>query len=273
MMLVEKSFDTGEVVLNYAEGPNNGPPLVLLHGVTSRWQTFNPIINEFINRWHIYALDFRGHGKSGRTPEKYGLRYHYNDTVKFITQVVREPSVIFGHSLGGRTALILAANNPYITRAIILGDISLSFSNEVERLRNFFLKLGGVLKDKRAVKDIFDAYRDDVEDTELLLTRARNFSMLDPGMPASIADKLTDPDDPESYFYGYKPDELMAEVRCPVLLLQAENGMMSDGDVKRALGVLAEGYHVKLMGFTHFLHLQGAAPVIRAVNAFLESLR
>ena len=273
MMIVEKSFDTGEVVLNYAEGPNNGPPLVLLHGVTSRWQTFNPIINEFINRWHIYALDFRGHGKSGRTPEKYGLRYHYNDTVKFITQVVREPSVIFGHSLGGRTALILAANNPYITRAIILGDISLSFSNEVERLRNFFLKLGGVLKDKRAVKDIFDAYRDYVEDTELLLTRARNFSMLDPGMPASIADKLTDPDDPESYFYGYKPDELMAEVRCPVLLLQAENGMMSDGDVKRALGVLAEGYHVKLMGFTHFLHLQKAAPVIRAVNAFLESLR
>jgi pimeloyl-ACP methyl ester carboxylesterase len=83
MMLVEKSFDTGEVALNYTEGPNNGPPLVLLHGVTSRWQTFNPIINEFINRWHIYALDFRGHGKSGRTPEKYGLRCHYNDTVKF----------------------------------------------------------------------------------------------------------------------------------------------------------------------------------------------
>ena len=188
-MLVEKSFDTGEVVLNYAEGPDNGPPLVLLHGVTSRWQTFNPIINEFINRWQIYALDFRGHGKSSRTPEKYGLRYHYNDAVKFITQVVREPSVIFGHSLGGRTALILAANNPYITRAIILGDISLSISNEVEGLRNFFLKLGKVLGEKLTVKEIFDAYRADVDDTELVLTRARNFSMLDPGMPVSLADK------------------------------------------------------------------------------------
>jgi len=185
-------------------------------------------------------LDFRGHGKSGRTPDKYGLRYHYNDAVKFIAQVVREPSVVFGHSLGGRTALILAANNPYITRAIILGDISLSFSNEVEGLRNFFLKLGRILEEKRTVKDIFDAYRDDVEDIELLLTRAKNFSMLDPGLPASIADKLTDPDDPESYVYGYKPDELMAEVKCPVLLLQAENGMMSDEDVERALGVLTD---------------------------------
>ena len=273
MMLVEKSFDTSEVVLNYAEGPDNGPPLVLLHGVTSRWQSFNPIINEFINRWHIFALDFRGHGKSGRTPDKYGLRYHYNDTVKFITQVVREPSVIFGHSLGGITALILAANNPYITRAIILGDISMTFNNVVEGLRNFFLKLSKVLEDNRTVKDIFDAYRDDVKDTELLLIRARSFNMLDPGLPANIADKLTDPDNPESYVYGYKPDELMAKVRCPVLLLQAENGMMSDEDVEKAIGVFADCYHVKLKGFTHYLHCQEAAPVIRAVNAFLEFLR
>jgi pimeloyl-ACP methyl ester carboxylesterase len=65
----------------------------------------------------------------------------------------------------------------------------------------------------------------------------------------------------------------MAEVRCPVLFLQAENGKMSDGDVERALGVLAEVYHVRLKGIMHFLHLQEAAPVIRAVNAFLESLR
>ncbi len=28
-MLVEKSFDTDEVVLNYAEGPDNGPPIWL----------------------------------------------------------------------------------------------------------------------------------------------------------------------------------------------------------------------------------------------------
>ena len=35
-MLVEKSFDTEEVVLNYSEGPPNGPPLVLLPGGTMR---------------------------------------------------------------------------------------------------------------------------------------------------------------------------------------------------------------------------------------------
>jgi pimeloyl-ACP methyl ester carboxylesterase len=63
IMLVEKLFDTGEVKLNYAEGPENGPPLVLLHGWTDRWHDFLPIIPTLILRWKIYALDFRGHGK------------------------------------------------------------------------------------------------------------------------------------------------------------------------------------------------------------------
>ena len=67
-MLKEQPFDTGRVTINYAEGPASGPPLVLLHGIISRWQYFLPIIPNLSIRWHIYALDFRGHGKSGRVP-------------------------------------------------------------------------------------------------------------------------------------------------------------------------------------------------------------
>jgi pimeloyl-ACP methyl ester carboxylesterase len=273
-MLVEKSFDTGEVVLNYAEGPDNGPPLILLHGVTSRWQALIPIINEFTNRWHIYALDFRGHGASGRTPDKYGLRYHYNDAVKFLTQIVREPVHIYGHSMGGRIALIIAANNPYITKSIITADISLRFSRDAERLRTSFKFLAETLEGTSSVREIMEVYRERMGvDTEVLLTRAKNFSVLDPDVPGSIADKLTDPDDPESFVYGYKPFELIAEVRCPVLLLQAEKGKMIDEDVEKALSILSDGYHVKLKGLSHVLHHEEVAPVVRAVNAFLESLR
>jgi hypothetical protein len=47
-MLVEKSFDTGEVVLNYAEGPDNGPPLI----VRAR-ERYLPIINFVINRARV----------------------------------------------------------------------------------------------------------------------------------------------------------------------------------------------------------------------------
>lgn len=65
-MLSEKTFDAGAVSVNYAEGPRSGPPLVLLHGVTSRWQAFLTMMPVLAQRWHVVAADLRGHGRSGR---------------------------------------------------------------------------------------------------------------------------------------------------------------------------------------------------------------
>ncbi|MFZ2096073.1 MAG: hypothetical protein WAV05_05480 [Anaerolineales bacterium] len=43
-MFKESSFYTGTVEINYAEGSQSGPPLVLLPGLPSRWQEFLPIL-------------------------------------------------------------------------------------------------------------------------------------------------------------------------------------------------------------------------------------
>ena len=68
-MLTEKTFDAGEIVINFAEGEAAGPPLVMLHGSTLRWQTFGNFIPTLEQSWHIYACDLRGHGKSGRASQ------------------------------------------------------------------------------------------------------------------------------------------------------------------------------------------------------------
>ena len=39
-MLVERTFDSGTVSVNCAEVRDAGPPRLMLHGVTSRWQNF-----------------------------------------------------------------------------------------------------------------------------------------------------------------------------------------------------------------------------------------
>lgn len=72
-MLTERQLDTGAVTINYAEGPKGGPPLVLLHGVTSRWQVWLTSLPPLMLRWHVVAADLRGHGRSGRVPDQYGL--------------------------------------------------------------------------------------------------------------------------------------------------------------------------------------------------------
>lgn len=61
MRLQERSFHTGSVTLNFAEGPPSGPPLVLLHGINNRWQAFLPLMPALATRWHIYALDLLHH--------------------------------------------------------------------------------------------------------------------------------------------------------------------------------------------------------------------
>src|SRR5436309_1380347 len=95
----EQRFDAGPVVLNYAEGPATGPPLVILHGGSVRWQYGSALIDALSARWHTYAPDFRGHGKSGWVPGRYRLRDYADDIAAFLQQVVGEPAILYGHSL------------------------------------------------------------------------------------------------------------------------------------------------------------------------------
>jgi pimeloyl-ACP methyl ester carboxylesterase len=121
-MLTERSFDAGTLSLNYAEEPAAGPPLVLLHGASGCWQTFLPIIPFVGWRWHLYAPDFRGHGRSGRVGGTYRLGDFAQDTTRFLREVVREPAVLLGFSLGAVVATQVAAESPDAVRAVVLED-------------------------------------------------------------------------------------------------------------------------------------------------------
>jgi pimeloyl-ACP methyl ester carboxylesterase len=69
----------------------------------------------------------------------------------------------------------------------------------------------------------------------------------------------------------------LQRLTCPVLLLQGDRayrGVVSDEDVERAMGLLADGVHVRLEGAGHDLGLSTweVAPLLRALVGFLESL-
>ncbi len=126
-MLVEKRFDTGEVVLNYAEGPNNGPPILLIHGFPRWWNDFTPITPELSKTHHIYAIDLRGHGKSGRATS-YTLYDYKKDVTKFIEKKIKQPTILFGHSLGGWITLMIASTYSHLVKAVIIGDSPLDLA-------------------------------------------------------------------------------------------------------------------------------------------------
>ena len=69
----EQKYAASTIEVNYVEGPDNGPPMVLIHGLGSRWTAWDPVIDQFAEKWHVYAIDLRGHGDSGRVPDGYGF--------------------------------------------------------------------------------------------------------------------------------------------------------------------------------------------------------
>lgn len=114
-MLSTHAFSTGELTLSYAEGPANGPPLVMLHGVLGRWQDFAGMIPHLIPTWHVYAIDFRGHGESDRAPDgdAYGLRDLVGDISHFLEKILPgEEVVLVGFSAGGLATVPSRRHSP-----------------------------------------------------------------------------------------------------------------------------------------------------------------
>jgi pimeloyl-ACP methyl ester carboxylesterase len=132
--LEEKRFHTGEIEVNYVTGPNNGPPLVLLPGQGADWTTYRKVLPPLSERYHVYAVDIRGHGKSDWATGDYTFTSIGRDMTAFLESVVDEPTIISGNSSGGLIALWLAANKPSLVRGIILEDPPL-FSAEWPRIK------------------------------------------------------------------------------------------------------------------------------------------
>jgi len=283
--LVERTFDTGEVQLNYAEGPAHGPPLALVHGLGRRWQVFLPVIPALSLRWHIFAPDLRGHGKSSRVARGYhGPRYS-EDIARLLRERVSTPAVLFGHSLGGMLGMWVASHHPELVRALILGDNMIV----ARHLHNpmygaLFSGLRDLARKGGSVEQIADGIGRIVlpvpgkngfvtigelpgNDEAYLLSWARSVQQADPDTYEMTLDG--------SSLEGWDGETVLRGIACPTLLLQGTpelGGLMSDADVALATRLLPHHAHVKFRNLGHALFIQQPEPVLRAVTNFLESL-
>jgi len=288
-MLREQKFSVDLVTINFVEGPPSGPPLVLLHGGGDRWQHFLPLIPSLLPRWHVYALDLRGHGKSGRVPGQYRPEQYIPDIKAFLERRVTERAVLFGHSLGGWIALMVAAELQEKIQALILGDPPLSIESWVahessEESIKFYCALRRIAGSKLSVPELAAALSDlpvfmpgqeapvrygDLTDRDTVHLRgwAKTLSQVDPDVVQYHAEGRM-----KEYVQNVDLDAALRRLTCPVLLLQAES--ISDSDAKHALSLLANGVHVKLEDTGHDLGLYTwkVSPLLRAVTSFLESL-
>ena len=110
---VELAFDE--------EGPLDGRPIVLLHGLTDDRRGYGPVVEDLAPRYRLVAVDLRGHGESSHAARYRAVDYAA-DVADLVRARVSEPAVIVGHSLGGLTAACLASTNAELVSGLFLED-------------------------------------------------------------------------------------------------------------------------------------------------------
>jgi pimeloyl-ACP methyl ester carboxylesterase len=119
--------ENGAVTLHVGiAGDKSAPPLLLMHGITVCHDTWNWFIPTLAERYRVLALDFRGHGKSGRAPGDYQPQAYVTDAVAVLEELADGPAIVIGHSLGGMTGAALMQQRPDLVKAAILEDPPLS---------------------------------------------------------------------------------------------------------------------------------------------------
>jgi pimeloyl-ACP methyl ester carboxylesterase len=287
-MIEEHSFDTGTVRLNYAEGPASGPPLVLLHGGSARWQAALPLIPDLAAAWHVYAPDLRGHGGSSWTPGQYHVEDYAADVAAFLAGVVPAPAVLFGHSLGGQVAIMVAAHDAALVRALILADPPFDravLRAHIQANRPMTERWRDLAGPGRSVAEIVAALQESPiiapgataarpagevfgADHPWFPWMAENLHHHDPTMLDAVLEF-------DAMHAALDTEQLFPQITCPVLILQADpqaDGALSDAEVARALVLLPRATHVQLPGVSHVLHNEQKAPVLAAMRSFLATV-
>ncbi len=268
------------VTIQAADWPGVGPPVLAVHGLTANCRSFDLLARALPDRRFI-ALDLRGRGLSDKPESGYSLDHHCRDIQALLSDLGIGPVALMGHSLGAYICLALAARSPGLVERLILLDGGADLSPEqwakvtagikpsLDRLGVVFpsfedyiakIKLAPFLQPWNRVAE--DYYRYESREVEGgVMSRIH---------PDHITEERTN-------LLSMKPREFYPGIKCPVLILRAVEGMLSEDDLvlpsEAALALaasLARAEVVDLPGMNHFsLVFQPSPERDQALQRFL----
>lgn len=109
------------------EVTGDGPPLVLVHGITESRRAWDPLVPALAADHTVVALDARGHGESGPAAT-YDTRAMADDMAAVVAALDLGPPVVVGHSMGGIVVTTFAGQHSCrgvvnVDQSIALGDL------------------------------------------------------------------------------------------------------------------------------------------------------
>ena len=103
-----------------------GEPLILLHGNGENCEYFKGQIDAFAERYHVYVIDTRGHGKTPRGDKPFTIRQFADDLLCFMDRHQINKAHLLGFSDGGNIAMAFAMKYPDRVERLILNGANLN---------------------------------------------------------------------------------------------------------------------------------------------------
>jgi len=279
---VMKKAQGDGIQIQLAAWEGEGQPILCVHGLTANCRCWDLIASSLVPENNILAMDLRGRGLSDKPSSGYSLQHHIRDIVCLLDDLKQERIVLMGHSLGAFIALSFAAKYPERTEKIILMDgggqltqgqwdkVTLAIKPSLDRLGQVFpsfeayvanMKLAPFLQPwSQALEDYF---RYEAELVEGGVRSRIN--------PANILEEAQN-------IQQETPSKYYSKVTCPVLILRATDGILSNDDlvlpesaVDRMVSEIPNARRADINGTNHFSILfQPHEARDKAIREFLE---
>lgn len=100
-----------------------GLPLIILHGLFGSSDNWYATAQKLAESLKVFTLDARNHGASPHC-DVMTYRLMARDVVEFMQRHQLESAVILGHSMGGKTAMVMADEYPDYVQKLVVVDIA-----------------------------------------------------------------------------------------------------------------------------------------------------
>ncbi|HZZ49104.1 MAG TPA: alpha/beta hydrolase [Pseudonocardia sp.] len=243
----------------------SGRPIVLLHGLMGRASTWWGHARWLADHGRVVALDARGHGGTvAATSGPWSTERFVDDVVAVLEALELASAVLIGHSMGGLHAWQTAATRPDLVDAIVVEDMAPDHRGRTAASWEAWLAAMPQTFDSIAsVREAFSWPRPSVGDyiVECVREHSDGYRLItDHGLAASIASEWGERD----FWAGVRA------VRCPALLLQAEETPIASAQMAEMATQMSDARHVLIAGTGHLLHDDAPGRFRELVTGFLN---
>jgi pimeloyl-ACP methyl ester carboxylesterase len=251
-----------------------GENMLCLHGQWGRGETWVNLINRYRDRYRVIAPDQRGHGLSDRPICRYASEDLARDAHGLLNILKAVPTIVIGHSLGGRVGAYLAALFPEDVRALVMVEASPSGPEKVSSIEPHKLQAFDELTSQWPVP--YTTHQEAVEDLEMRFPRATTI--------AFFLDSLAETEDGYDFQFSrfamaaineYMEDwyHILPAIRCPVFLVHAEESRnISSSTVKKMCELIENCVYAKVSGSDHMVYVENPEVFYELLDAFLITI-